>query len=212
MSKKILLLQFFLIVLVNLSAQDSIKITDLFRFKDGIYLNYKQLQTNNPLTREFIVTDLQKNINNFYELLLQEDQIQFIDSMGQVQKIEKNKIWGYSDKGILYINHKGFFCQILLTGALFYFIAKEKELSNFNSIYYETFYSPTYRIETYEAFLDFQTGQVYELKPKILSVILSRDKELFEEWTALSYRKQKKMLYYYVKKFNERNSVYIKKY
>lgn len=58
--------------------------------------------------------------------------------------------------------------------------------------------------------LNLKTGTIFKLNKKNLAMVFEkRDSELFEEYKHLSSKKQEQMKFIYVKKFNERNPVYI---
>lgn len=53
--------------------------------------------------------------------------------------------------------------------------------------------------------IDFETGKVYEYDLKNLEALLMRDPELYEEFVSMRNKNQKKMMFVYLRKFNERN-------
>jgi len=59
--------------------------------------------------------------------------------------------------------------------------------------------------------LDFDTGKIYQYNVQSFEVLLMRDIKLFDEFNQLKRRKKKKMLFFYIRKFNERNPLYLSK-
>jgi hypothetical protein len=55
--------------------------------------------------------------------------------------------------------------------------------------------------------IDFETGKVYEYDLTNLEALLMRDPELYEEFVSMRNKNQKKMMFVYLRKFNERNPV-----
>ena len=55
--------------------------------------------------------------------------------------------------------------------------------------------------------IDFETGKAYEYDRNNLEMLLMKDPELYEEFVSLRNRNQKKMMFVYLRKFNERNPV-----
>jgi hypothetical protein len=57
--------------------------------------------------------------------------------------------------------------------------------------------------------LDFNTGKVMDYDYKNLEMILMRDPELHDEFSNLRKRKKKQLKFLYIRKFNERNPLYL---
>jgi hypothetical protein len=93
--------------------------------------------------------------------------------------------------------------MIPIIGTISYFVASQKV---YEYPYYTdpfSFYSePTERIETNQYFLYFRTGQIFNYSYKNLDPIFATDEEFYKEWTKLSRRKKRKLLFVYLRKFN----------
>ena len=57
--------------------------------------------------------------------------------------------------------------------------------------------------------IDFETGNTYEYNIENLEALLMRDPELYEEFVSMRNKNQKKMMFVYLRKFNERNPVFL---
>ena len=57
--------------------------------------------------------------------------------------------------------------------------------------------------------LDFSTGKVLDYDVQGVEVLLMKDPELYDEFEALKNKKKKQMKFLYIRKFNERNPLYI---
>jgi len=57
--------------------------------------------------------------------------------------------------------------------------------------------------------LDFDTGKIMEYDNNSVEVLLMKDPELYDEYMALGKRKKKQLKFYYIRKFNERNPLYL---
>ena len=57
--------------------------------------------------------------------------------------------------------------------------------------------------------LDFKTGKIFDFDTKSLEVLLMVDSELYQEYMALKKKKKKQLKFMYIRKYNERNPVYI---
>jgi hypothetical protein len=62
--------------------------------------------------------------------------------------------------------------------------------------------------------LDFNTGKVHDYDLTAVEVLLMNDPELHDEYMELRKRKKKQLKFYYIRKFNEQNPLYlpVKKY
>jgi hypothetical protein len=57
--------------------------------------------------------------------------------------------------------------------------------------------------------IDFETGNEYEYDLKNLELLLLKDPVLYEEFVTLQNKNQKKMMFVYLRKYNEKHPVYI---
>jgi hypothetical protein len=57
--------------------------------------------------------------------------------------------------------------------------------------------------------IDFESGKVMDYDYKSMEVLLMKDPELHDEYMKLSKRKKKQLKFFYLRKFNERNPLYL---
>jgi hypothetical protein len=92
--------------------------------------------------------------------------------------------------------------------------------SNYYSPYYNpynSYYSPyssygqpnTSRTELKQYIIDFESGKVLEFDTENTKLLLMKDNQLYEEYVQLSKKKQKELMFVYIRKFNEKNPLYI---
>jgi hypothetical protein len=85
---------------------------------------------------------------------------------------------------------------------------------------YGSYYSPygygmpyrqqqTSRNELKQYLIDFETGKVIDYEPKNVKILIMKDAELYEEYVKLSRKKQKQLMFVYIRKFNEKNPLYL---
>jgi len=80
---------------------------------------------------------------------------------------------------------------------------------------YGGYYSPysrpytTSRTELRQYLIDFETGKIYEFDTESVKILIMKDPELYEEFVKLSKKKQKELMFVYIRKFNERNPLYL---
>jgi hypothetical protein len=92
----------------------------------------------------------------------------------------------------------------------------------YNNYYspYNSYYSPynSYspynqsnmsRTEMKQYIIDFESGKVMEFDTDNTELLLMKDNQLYEEYVKLSGRKKKELMFVYIRKFNEKNPLYI---
>ena len=224
-------------------GQDSLKVemvkyTPNFRFKDGIYLNFDQVKENNPIPKAKLLTSVDYNDRDFFKLLLESDKIYFYDDMGVRQEVDKDKIWGYSRNGVIYVQIQGNFNRITFVGNICHFVADittydNRYYNNYPYGYYDPYYSPYYgygnyyspyyspyyyspygqsnvpRTELKQYIIDFETGKVLDFDVDNTELLLMKDSHLYDEYVQLSNKKKKDLMFVYIRRFNEDNPLYI---
>ncbi len=87
--------------------------------------------------------------------------------------------------------------------------------SPYNSYYspYGSYYpynQPNYsRTELKQYMLDFESGKIVEFDEENTELLLMKDPQLYEEFVQLSRKKKKELKFVYIRKFNEKNPLYI---
>ena len=220
----------------NLAAQSDsvsamIKYSPEFKFREGFYLNFDQVKNNKPIPKSRILTSIDYNSKTFFDQVAESQTITYFDDLGNSQEIETSKLWGYSKNGILYISIGGSFNRITITGSICHFVANITTYSNrYNSPYGYSPYgyspygyypygyypygygSPSYRTTELKQFLlDFNSGKVLEYDSKNVELLLMSDPELHDEFSSLRSKKQQQLRFMYIRKYNERNPLYIPK-
>jgi hypothetical protein len=207
-----------------------------FRFIDGIYVNFEQVKANSPIPKAKLLTSADYNDRDFFNKVFESDNIYFYDEMGVRQEIAKKSIWGFSRNGVLYIQVQEGFNRITFVGSICHFVA---DITTYDSRYYGSspygyydpyygsygypgyggLYSPYYgnpyrqsaipRNELQQFIFDFETGKILEYEPKSVSILIMKDPELYDEYMRLSRKKQKQLMFVYIRKFNEKNPLFI---
>jgi len=220
-------LLFFCFTQWNLYAQSDttglVRYTPDYRFADGIFIDFTQVRNNQPIAKSRILTTVDYNDPSFFNQILKQNKIAYFDELGVKQEIATDKIWGFARNGSLYYRIGQNFNRIMIVGSICHFIGT---VTTYNPRYYNPYiydyytypYSPYYygypssTMETQEAkqfLMDFETGQVFEYTVKNVEALLIRDPQLYEEFMALSNRKKKQLRFMYIRRFNERNPLYL---
>jgi len=203
-----------------------VKYTPDFKFKEGIYLNFNQVKNNSPISGARILAHKDYRDDDFFDEVLNKDYISFFDNLGMRQQVQTKNIWGFSRNGVLYININGGFNRVTIVGNICHFVATVTTYNTryndpyYNNPYYSPYYNPysnpysmgssSYETSEMRQFiLDFNTGKVMDYDYKNLEMILMRDPELHDEFSNLRKRKKKQLKFLYIRKFNERNPLYL---
>lgn len=224
----------FVIVLLGLmlsfasfSQSDSIKYiqyTPDFKFDEGLYLDFEQVKNNHPIPKNRIITNLDITRIDFFDQLLKNESIFIYDDNGIEIELEVIDLWGFCKSGVLFINYNDEFRRIPVVGSICHFVSNYKVVNSARSDIYNpyTYYDPfSYyppRQQSYvtkemrQYILDWESGSIYPYNYKSLKIILMNDPELYEEYNALRKRKQKQLVFFFMRKYNERNPLMIPLY
>jgi len=215
-----------------------VKYTADFRFNDGIYLNFEQLKANRPIPKSKLLTSADYNDREFYTKVFAADKIYFYDELGVRQEVAKDQIWGYSRNGVVYVMIQGNFNRITFIGNICHFVADITTYDSRNNYYspygyydpyyyspygysgyggyspYGSYYSPygttqSSRNELKQYIFDFETGKVVDFAVDNVQLLIMKDAALYEEYIQLPKKKQKELMFVYVRKFNEKNPLYL---
>ncbi|MBN2662952.1 MAG: hypothetical protein JXR68_04820 [Bacteroidales bacterium] len=183
-----------------------------YKFNEGLFLTFDQVITNTPVGVSNIFTTLDKTAYDFFDILLFEDEVVIIDDQGNQIVYKSEDIWGYSANNKLYINWEKRPALIPFVGSISHFMG----VHVYNDYPYvsDPFYyqpQPVQKTEIRQYLLDFETGEVYDFNFRNIDPLLSKDIELYSEWSNLSNRKKKKTMFVYVRKYNDRNPLMLPK-
>jgi hypothetical protein len=227
--------QTFFIIQVDGQVQEGmVKYTPDFRFKDGIYLNFDQVKLNSPIPKAKLLTSTDYNDKDFFKKVLESEKIYYYDAMGIRQEVAVSSIWGYARNGVIYIQIQNNFNRITFVGSICHFVADVTTVDNRYyspySGYYDPYYSPygygnyyspygsyyspygrnsSSRNEIKQYLIDFESGKILEFDQKNTELLLMKDEVLYEEYVKLPRKDRKIQMFLYIRKFNEKNPLYI---
>lgn len=187
-----------------------------YKFREGFFLSLEQVKNNSPLIKEKIISKINSNDPDFYTKALSEKTLSYFDANGIKTDVTVSSIWGYSKNCALYINWNDEFNRIPVIGSVCHFIGSEIVINDSRS---DIFYDPysmampsNYATKEMRQFLfDFETGKIMDYTVQSISVILMRDTQLFDEFNAIKGSKKKQMLFYYLRKYNEKHPLMLSK-
>lgn len=210
------------LVLAQDDSLNRIKYTADFRFTDGLYLNFSMVRSNNPIPTIRIMSKNDPGDFNFLRNLVEEKSISYFDSFGSQKEVKTEKIWGFCQDGKLFINYNDEFNRIPIVGQVCHFISDVTVIESFNDPYYYdryNYYSNPYyhrnnnratrSREMRQYILRFDSGEVLSYDRESILVVLMEDPELYEEYNSLRKRKQRDLMFFFLRRFNEKHSLYI---
>lgn len=206
------LLLFAILIGGTLRAQtDSVIYNSDFRFKDGLYLDFESFRHNKPILKSDIVSNSDHNEIDFIRKIAGTKSITYKDSSGIEREISPGKLWGICENNSVYIRYNGDFNKIVVMGNICHFTAM-----------YTTYLSadpgtggvtgtgaPVESMQQYV--LDMQTGRVLDFILPNMEELYKRDEVLYKEFMALKKGKRKKLMFFYLRKYNEKHPVYFYK-
>ena len=190
------------------AQQDSLQYIQGFSFQQGIYLNFEQFRTNHPVPKSDIVFDADTSRLDFIKLALSKDNVQWRDSSGNIQTTKLISLWGYSENNAVYIRMGYSFNRIMVIGSICHFTAY---VTNYMSTGPGTYPNQQYGapVESLQQFvLDMKTGATYDFNSNTMLYLLSRDPQLYGEFSALKKRKRREQIFIFLRKYNERHLLY----
>jgi hypothetical protein len=199
----------------NLLSQDSIPFTKDFRLYEGLYLNYQEFRVNWPIPKEQIITTINKDQLDFYSKLIEQDFIEYKERDGSITKIQSNKVWGYCQNNIIFINLDKNFFRIPIFGAISNFLGTVEVASisqNYDPFMNAPMNSTQSRTREIRQFLlDFYSGEVFPFSIEKTEELLMRDEPIYKEYIALSKKNKKEFATKYIRMYNEKHPVYFPK-
>jgi len=196
-----------------------------YEFRDGIYMNPDMVRANRPIPPARLVSERDDFDNQFYNELLKAKYIVLSNDQGVREYIRPDQMWGYACKGILYIQIANSFQRLMLEGNLSRFKASATTYEKRNpnpqdtrlympSYHYRLRMRPSYANPTRHRavyLLDLEANTLNNYTPDDLEKILIRDPELLLEYSALKRNQRKKRQLEFIKRYNDRNPLYLSK-
>jgi len=182
--------------------------------KEGVYFSYDRFIKQQPLPFVKIL-----NYDNYTdkESFFKQKNIQILDEYGIAKTIDTRTIWGYVLNNVLFVNYNKDFYRVSYLGTISHFLATQT-VKNYATPYdpYYGYYS-LYPMQTYETtnitqnIIDFKTGKIYPFSPEAMLALMADDNELFNEYNALKKKKKKEMIFYYLRKYNDKHPLILYK-
>lgn len=189
-----------------------VRYSNEYVFKEGLFLSFDQVLNNTPLSFERIITG-NKNADNWLENVLGSKTITILDEFGIQQNIDVDKIWGYSKNKSLNVNWDKDFYRIPYIGRISHYVATQTIRTDY---YPDPYYGyspgmgPSYETnKVVQNIIDFETGKSFPYSLDVIQSFLMKDPVLFDEFNQLKKNKKRQLMFLYIRKFNERNPLYL---
>jgi hypothetical protein len=174
-------------------------------FKDGLYIGFDDIKQNQPISFSRVVSSIPDNPREIFE----KNEVEYINDFGVKIKISTSQIWGYVDKGALFVQISKEFHRVTMIGTISHLFVNEKYVQNnhYDPYYYGygyPMYSPSYESNRLVQYIiDFNTGAVFPMGLSTVETLISSDSALYSEFMKLKKRKRKQMMLMYIRRFNE---------
>lgn len=190
---------------------DSVMITELNELKEGIFLTHQDFRKNNSISKEQIITKLDKERLDFYNKLALNDRIEY--SIGSnTFTVNVINVWGFKQNKTLFVNYNGAFYRVPVFGAICYFAGVVEVTGYYTGVYDPMFGAGGSRTvktkELNEFIMDYYNGKVIGFNLSDLDNLLSRDAEVYKHFKNLSKRKRRKQATRFIRMYNEKHPVY----
>ncbi|MBT3241580.1 MAG: hypothetical protein HN352_00415 [Bacteroidetes bacterium] len=194
-----------------------------FRFDDGLFLNFVQVKNNQAIAASRIISNSDPYDIAFFKDLIEQKSISYFDQFGARKDVSTDNIWGFSQDGKLFINYNGEFNRIPIVGSICHFIADITVINSnydpyhydrYDYSYYNSYYSrpqnrSTRSKEMRQYVLNFVTGEVKVYNRESVMVLLMEDSELYDEYIDLRKRKQKDLMFFFIRRFNDKHPLFL---
>lgn len=215
---KHILLLFSMLLILTAYAQEGMQqvaYTRDYEFKEGVYLTREAFLKNTPLSKAEIRTDIPKEKIDFWATLTKEKAIVYTDATGAAKEIETSAIWGYCQNRIVHLYYNKQFARVNVIGTLFQFAATITTTVTYYTPMFPGYpymgggYRSSNVQEMHQFIYNTRNGQTLALNAQNLELFLQDDDELYKEYMNLKRRKRNDLVFFYLRKYNERNPLYL---
>ena len=185
----------FIVALFGLISQA--QQPDFYNLPDGYYTDHVEVLGGSPsILAAQLYTKAGVKLTSFNP----ENERHFLKNSKESVEINKDKYFGFSRNGIFYLNFKGGYYRLGITGMLSHVMVVQTIYNNTDG-----FSSPYATTEQISLVVDFKTGNMFAFEPEPFQAFLAEnDEELYREFTSIKKRKEKKRaLFVFLRRYNE---------
>lgn len=175
-----------------------------FKFKDGLYMSFEDFKQNCPSIRQSEIVSEEKS--TYEEIDPRDEWFQLVND--SLRLIEKDSVWGYSNRGKVFLRNQEYFDRLVVIGSLCHIIHRETFM-DYNSAMYNGFgYVPIQREVQVEFFLDMRTGEKEKFIERNFEKHLADDPVLFASFSKMSKKRKKESMFQFLHAYNQDHPVY----
>ncbi len=198
---RLLALIFTSLFSMGILAQKQNPVNSKFIFNEGIYLSFEEFKKNKPSIREFTIENINGRI--FLECPCK-------DSTGKLEVCTVENPWGYCKGKNVYISqgYRNMYFRLQVIGALIHYY--DIDINYFTDYdYMDSYpYGSQKQVSENEKIIEWNTGNVFYFDYKSFSEYLKiKDPELYKD--LKNSKRKRKMIYFFMLKYNEKHPVYI---
>lgn len=203
------LIIFFFFLRLSFAQPDSMPYSRDYEFNEGLYLTINQFKSNDPLSKQAIISSIPKNELDFLKQVTEQKVINYIDANGKEQQIETISLWGYCQNRSVYLNFNNEFNKLNVIGALCHFTAIVKiNIGYRDPMNYNYGFSNT-ADELRQFVLDTKSNKVFDFDVKNMELLLLGDSDLQNQFMALKKRNKANSIFIFLRKYNEKHPFYL---
>ncbi len=202
--KGVLALFFAALCAGMLHAQDSVRYSAGYVFKEGIYLHFPAFRSNHPSIPMSALTTAQGQ--HVTDLQGARGKLFYPDSSGERIRLDLDRVWGFCERGVVYVRAGNGYSRIGLMGALAHLVY-DATYRNFDP--YLVNGGGSYTVQE-QRFLDMGTGAFLPVSAAGLQPVISRDAILKAEFDALPPKQLKRpeTIFLFMRRYNDRHPLY----
>ena len=238
MIRFLFLLNTYLLIAIPCSAQNMVAYSSDYVFKDGLYISFQDFKNNNPIPITHILSDFDIRDPNYLDMILNQDSVVYYDNLFEERIIAVEDLWGFCKRNKVFIgfgekssfNNPAFFdfYPLMNIGAFSFFTAMESYYSTMSTTpsmgmglgYRDPMLNNDITVtesEQVQLILQFSTGKILlakrgdmsHLPVDLVLQLIKPDGPLLTEFESLSLRDQKLKGMFFLRRFNERNAIYL---
>ncbi len=222
--KKLILLPLFCCFIALVTAQDTVQLTNNFKFEDGVYVSITDLQANKP-TYNWERIQASAHINKD-KYIIQLEYLNLLDSNENlIRNLVNEDIWGICVEGVPYIRVADTmkqhieFVGLRTRGQFCYFYYESFEMREVPMTIYDPETGNALWVQNItnketinvQKMLNFTTGSVASLDLNIFKKWIKNDMQLMNTLDGLTAKEAEEKLYRMLLIYNDRNPYFMVK-
>ncbi len=209
MTVKTIVLFMFLSSYCNAQLPEKTAYSRDYEFKEGVYLSIEQFLNNAPINKADILSEVPKDQIDFLTQVMEQNVLNYKDNDGIEKKIQPQELWGYCQNRTVYIHFKTELYRINVLGTLSLFSAMVYQSSTHNEPLGDMYaIQPSFQ-ELRQFVLDTQTNKIVDFDTKNMELLLKKDVLLYDAFMKLKKRAKADSIFIFLRKFNEKNPLYL---